>query len=941
MHQQARPPPRPSVSPASSPQINQISQTRPNTARDAAQSSRQRAGSNVSGRDAMASPAVENNPAMGPPADSIKKLDQIVQNFFNKAAVLILESRMKVKPTRNANGQRKTNKWFQIETDEIDDFRDELKTWKTCGSLDHRPPPLIIEIFLDTSSLKESQSLVILDDDGKRWDVMEQLNSSESSSGSYHTAPTSRNAEVVLERWRIDLKTTGTLLTDDFGPILPTIYKKAIVFFRSLFITTKLLPAWKFASQSPAKTSHPALTPRCRIRTSEPGKLATGLLKHPIDGRREPVTEYVFGDLEVPVGRLSTAVTYRNYCGFRIDDSESLLSSRFMGADENLFKPSVTQRTDRAHGRVAEVGSLRDHRRGTALSDLHQTYGSLSTFHGDGPLGTSPLSALRSIKVPGSDTSSPPASLPRGAGTEVAPSSMPISGRISTPRAMASRSGESSSRRTSISFQPFKAGSLSGSPVPRQLEPESPSSAHSQSRPVNFPISSQPRNRSSLTAGMPASLRGGPPSTSVETPTVGSPRPASTGRYSSSFTHRRGRMSIGRAGDDEQNSSGRQSLASSVAQPGSGLLAETGGTSSGSLHAEEDAISDFLKALDSRKTLKSFEPTKRGESATNRTVAQLSKFHLMRDSNNALTESMTSSMQMQRSSSSSSRQLTSVPGMVAPASMSASSSPGKPVSPHTPHTPAIPSRLSENSIIDYTATGRITSRGGRRRQEPAVPEPRRESTITQEGTTAIDIPLSPRLGSYQRRSSSAAQQTRAVIEDDDTELAFAGGHRSISLGADDREPPTLSILLGRQLQMEDEATGGEGITGSPRPTADVQPSDASASDAMQRGSNEDNLPDGLIPSSVQSGSLFPRRRYAGMGAASKATPPQSSRGSFTGSLSRLARADDESVGEEPLVFDLSEMDAQGRRSLEEGRGGGNPSNERGAFEPRGTTRRGW
>lgn len=805
--------------------------------------------------------------------------------------------------------------------------------------MEHHPPPLIIEVFLDTSSLKESQSLVILDDEGKRWDVMEQLNSSESSSGSYHTAPTSRNAEVILERWRIDLKTTETVPTEDFGPILPTIYKKAIVFFRSLFITTKLLPAWKFASQGPAKSSHPALTPRCRIRTSEPGRLATDLLKQPIDGRRDPVTEYVFGDLDVPVGRLSTAVTYRNDCSFRIDDAESLLSSRFMGVDENFFKPSVPQRTDRPHGQIAEVGSLRDHRRGTALSDLHQTYGSLSTFHGDGPLGTSPLSALRSVKPPGSDTSSPPASFPTNTGVEVAPSSMPISSRVPAPRPVTSRPGESSSRRTSISFQPFKAGSLSGSPVPRHLEPESPSYAHSQTRPVSFPVSSQPRSRSSLTAGMPASLRGGPPSTSVETPTVGSPRPASTGRYSSSFTHRRGRPSLGRAGDDEQNSSGRQSLASSVAQPGSGLLAETGG-SSGSLHVEEDDISDFLKALDSRKTLKSFEPAKRGESATNRTVAQLSKFHLMRDSNNALTESMTSSMQMQRSSSSSSRQLTSVPGMVAPASMSASSSPGKPVSPHTPHTPAIPSRLSENSIIDYTATGRISSRGGRR-QEPTVPEPSRESTITQEGTTAIDIPLSPRLGSYQRRSSSAAQQTRAMVEEDDTDLAFAGAHRSISLGADDREPPTMSILLGRQMQMEEESAGGEGITSSLQPAAEIQPSDASTSDVMQRGSNDDNLPDGLIPSSAQSGSPFPRRRYAGMGAASKATPPQSSRGSFTGSLGRLGRADDESVGEEPLVFDLSEMDAQGRRSLEEGRGGGNASSERGAFEPRGTTRRGW
>ncbi|KAG6275689.1 hypothetical protein E4U48_002005 [Claviceps purpurea] len=934
MHQQPRPAPRRSASPASSPQITQARYTNP---RDVATTSPHRAGSNYSGREYMPSPTGSSPSAssLGLPADSVKKLDQIVQNFFSKAAVLIIESRVKVKPARTARGQPKTNKWFQLETNELDNFRDDLKIWKTCGSLENRPPPLIIDIFLDTSGLKESQSLVILDDDGKRWDVMEQLNSSDSSSsGSYHAPPPSRNAEVLLEQWRIDLKTAGGSPTGDFGPILPAIYKKAIVFFRSLFIITKLLPTWKFASQSPAKQSHPALVPKCRIRLAEPGRMGPDLLKQPIDGRREPVTEYVFGDLEVPVGCLSTTVTYRNDCSFRIDDAESLLSSRFMGVDENFFRPSVPQETGRNEAQAAETGSLRDHRRGNCLGDLHQTYGSMSTYHGDGPLGTSPLSMLRAVKCPGSDTNSP-LSTPGSLG--IASSSMPITGRDSAPRAITGRP-ESAGRRTSISFQPFKSGSLSGSPVPRQIETGSPVSTPSQSRPGVL-TGSQPRHKSSLTAGMPASLRGGPPSVPSDAPIAGSPRPATTARYSSSFPHRRRRLSVGRAGDEEQSSSGRQSLASSVAQPGSCLLAEGGATSSGSLHMEEDDISDFLKALDSRKTLKSFEPTNGGgDLAANRTVAQLSKFHLMRDSNNALTESMTSSMQMQRSSSSSSRYLTSVPGMVAPASLSASSSPGgKAVSPHTPHTPAIPSRLSENSIVDYTATEITRSRGGRR-QTSTVPEVSRENTVTQEGTSAIDIPLSPRKGSYQRRSSSAAQQSRTVIDDEDADLAFAA-HRSISLGTNKGDAPTMSLLLGRHLHLGDEVSGREdATTRRMKDAADLQPSGASF---MRRGSSEENLPEGLIPSAVRSGSAFQRRRYTGMGASSRATPPPSSRGSFTGSASRLSRGDDDSIGEEPLVFDLSEMDAQGRPSLEDDRGGRNRSAERGTFEPRGITRRGW
>ncbi|KAG5983559.1 hypothetical protein E4U54_006231, partial [Claviceps lovelessii] len=81
MHQQPRPPlrlPASSASSASSPQSPQARNTNP---RDVAAASRQRAGSNVSGRESVPSPIVDRpfTPGMGLPADSIKKLDQIVQ----------------------------------------------------------------------------------------------------------------------------------------------------------------------------------------------------------------------------------------------------------------------------------------------------------------------------------------------------------------------------------------------------------------------------------------------------------------------------------------------------------------------------------------------------------------------------------------------------------------------------------------------------------------------------------------------------------------------------------------------------------------------------------------------------------------------------------------------------------------------------------------------
>lgn len=724
----------------------------------------------------------------------------------------------------------------------------------------------------------------------------------------------------------MDLKTTAHD-NDDFGPILPTIYKKAIVFFRTLYVETRLSPCWTFAQHSKQKDMHPALRPRCRIRTGESVPKGADGLRHPLYNTNRPVfDEFVLGDLEIPVGRLYASVAFRKDVNFRVDDSEKLLSSRFMGADEALFKPSLPQ----SLGRRSDA--LEDSQRHDARSAAPtQPYGSLSTFHGPDAPGTSPMTALNAMRVPGSDTSSPPAFVPTAAEPDP-PHSVPITSGVAVPMRPSTRpAGDHTPRRPSVSFQPgkhpFKAGSLSGSPVPRSHENEPPPSPQSQSRVAGIPALTQPRNRSSLTAGMPASLRGPaqPPShtptPSTQEPVSSSPRPGSTSRYSSSFTHRRGRSSfssgMNKPLDDDQLSSGRQSVSSSVAQPGSGLLAEAGGASSGSLQTDDDNISDFLKALDSKKSLKSFESSKRAESATNRAVAQLSKFHMMKDTNNQLTDSMSSSMQLQRSLSSSSRQLTSVPGMAAPASLSASSSPGKPLSPHTPHTPAVPSRLSENSVASYGTGGR---EGGNRRrptQSSRVPSgPSQESTVTQDRVAAIDIPLSPRATSHGRRPSSVAQQPRTVsMDDDDGDLPFA--HRSISLGAD-REPPTRSMVQAlrggpEEAVADDRPSTSHGLG----PAASIRAKEST--ETMGQGSG-DGRSSGSMASPSPS-SPFGRRRYTGMArAVGRGQTPPPSRGTYAGvGANRLSRAENDD--EEPLLFVMSEMDAT-RRSLEEGRGAG-------------------
>ncbi len=779
---------------------------------------------------------------------------------------------------------------------------------------------------------------MIRDENGKRWDVVEAMNFSDQWSDTTSPHSVKSNAHVVLERWKVELKGSPPDDPDDFGNLLPTVYKKAIVLFRSIYTTTGILPAWKLAKKSRTKGIHPAMQVRCRVFPSDSQRRGSDPLRAPLyAGRGDVTTDYMFGDLEVPVGRFYISVSYRNNCNFQVVETESLLSSRIgIAISDDMFKPSVQHR---GYGRLdspaGEVGSLPYHRHGPDITDNQQRYGSLSTFHGGGPFGTSPISALRAVKAPGSDASSPPESGP--ASVEAPPYSLPIApARRPSPRDGAEGRG----RRPSVSFQnsPFKHGSLTGSPVPRMLDNEAPPSPRLSGRSSGPSVLTHTRNRSSLTAGMPASLRGGPPPPMSESPLAGSPRPSATNKFSSSFTHRRNRPSFGgtsRGGDDDQNSSGKQSLSSSAIQPGSGLFNEAGGAaSSGSFHTDDDNIQEFLKALENKRTLQSFEPAKKGESTTKKTTAQLSKFHLMRESNNALTDSMNSSMQLHRSSSSSSRQLANVPGM------STSSSPGKPLSPHTPHTPAIPSRLSENSIVDYTAPVRTTARS-RNHADSLSEEPVTGVPVTQEGTTAIDIPLSPRPYPHGRRSSSVAHQNRALADDDDVDT-----HRSTSLGADGREPLSLSALLGRNMAAGDDDDRSVGL----QPVADMTTVDSA--DMLRQGSSsaeqETRPPGGLF--SGPSGSSY-GRRYNGI-AGRGVTPPHSGSGSLVGSGGRYGRGysrggsaggfgvpggpvDD--TEEEPLLFDMSEINNRqhSRRSIEEGRGGASLSSgpDRGGFEP--------
>ncbi|KAL8913047.1 MAG: hypothetical protein Q9172_007371 [Xanthocarpia lactea] len=821
MHQLHRPAPA-TASPANSTRTNPSrtnnpreggsSSSRPSSGRGA---SHEQAIDMGEGSDALMRGQDEADPGR----DGVQKLNQVVQNYFTKAAHIILHSRVSLPPAyHKGTDTKRVNKWFNTELDETEATRDDLKVWKTCNPAINRPPTMVVEIYIDTKDLTNNQSLAILDDQGKRWDVEEALASSPGSSGDSKRGQS--KPEVVLERWKIQLGEVSKELSKDLPVILPRVYKNSIVLFRSLFAFAKLLPAWSLAKKT-SKSRSSSQSPKLKYRIIEGSQFhrsspidpltlrlfdASSAHGHKVD---EVVERYSFEPIESPAGPFLIQVTYRLQCDFRVDDSEALLSSHFMGMDEQFFEPSLGR--EGGFGRLekqqlapgTEAGSLPQDRRGTVeRPDPSQAYGSMSTFHQLGPVtGASPLSALRAARDRASQ--SPPET------TQPRP---PAGPRLSQGSRSSLRSSDGAppvSRRPSVSFMPFKTPSLSASP------------SQGEQIASSLPRGSLGRNSalgSLVEARIPSSLgpqgkippRGSPsaPGQAPLSSISGSAKP-SISRYSSSFGHRKAKSSVGGGSktEEDNNSSGKGSLTSS--KPGSGILAEGGGASSGSIPTDDDNISDFLKMLDQRKDLKSFRRTSDQsgvEGSTRRTNAALERFQRMRDSNTALSESISSSLLLHRSSSSSSRQLSSVPPMVAGTSISTSSSPGKPISPHTPHTPAIPSRLSANSIIEYPHQRLISD--DRLEEVPDTEEHSREETYWDPSTGAIDIPTSPRPfhPSY-RRSSSVAQQPRALPLEDD----FPFGMRSASVdgapSTDDRPQLSLSALL----QLQEGATNANPV----------------------------------------------------------------------------------------------------------------------------------
>lgn len=120
---------------------------------------------------------------------------------------------------------------------------------------------------------------------------------------------------------------------------VPIVYKKAIVFFRSLYSLVRLLPCYRLSRiiGRQARSSVGEVIYRISTsRVSSPDE--AGLTELHINGDMvRGISEFTFEPLQTPLGVVNLHVAYRLDCGFSIENSDAVLSHRFINNLENNY----------------------------------------------------------------------------------------------------------------------------------------------------------------------------------------------------------------------------------------------------------------------------------------------------------------------------------------------------------------------------------------------------------------------------------------------------------------------------------------------------------------------------------------------------------------------------------------------------------------------------
>ncbi|KAI9008405.1 autophagy-related protein 13-domain-containing protein [Gaertneriomyces semiglobifer] len=261
------------------------------------------------------------------------RAEQMVQNVYAKFAQIVIQARIDGQPVR------KPNKWFNLDMYDIEGLRDDLRHWRV-RSTTSAPEPLFIDIYLDVSHMAPGQTLLLRDEYTQRRVKIsnEQLWMRDPRSGAAVRVKT-----ILLESWQLTLASSGS-----FQPTVdvPLSYKRAMALFRSLYSSSRLLPAYRLFRKLKKQQAGQNVSMGYRFGATRSYPLdEAGLDQLHVGGdMRNRISEHNFGSLATSYGMFNLHVNYRLDCDFAAEDTQTLVGGRLDEADENYFLPRSLDR---------------------------------------------------------------------------------------------------------------------------------------------------------------------------------------------------------------------------------------------------------------------------------------------------------------------------------------------------------------------------------------------------------------------------------------------------------------------------------------------------------------------------------------------------------------------------------------------------------------------
>ncbi|ORX64826.1 hypothetical protein BCR32DRAFT_272948 [Anaeromyces robustus] len=248
----------------------------------------------------------------------INKSDIIIRKFFSTFAQIIVQSRFNFQKDEI----KKESKWFNIRLNDIQRIEEDpvIYNYKKIPIPDFLP--LIIDIYLDISPCLSTQKVYIKNEDEKdsfvEIDASSSINNNNNTYDHHKSSTHHREKKkiLLLERWRLSLNST------EINKKLESsiTYKKAIIFFRTLYMQIRMMPTYKLLKRLRMKNKElDPSEPRPHIIykiSNAIGQLSQNYEEIGFDApfNARDMTEKSFGNVETVRGVFSIYISYRKYC---------------------------------------------------------------------------------------------------------------------------------------------------------------------------------------------------------------------------------------------------------------------------------------------------------------------------------------------------------------------------------------------------------------------------------------------------------------------------------------------------------------------------------------------------------------------------------------------------------------------------------------------------